>query len=120
MNESLTVNVHKRVTLNCCNEDKKCEQCKPIWQRTMILDNLLLLWFPVIQMNNKVLKRISRSENGFLIEQETGIWFVDERMAIELAATKKEAEAIEEICNVIRRSYQSSLEEEKPECDEVV
>lgn len=105
MNEDLKVMIKKHVTLACCNEDKKCEVCKPIWQRTLILDDSLSFWFPVIGMTNKVLKKLAKSELGLLVENNTGVWYVQEQMALEVAATKKEAQVIKEICDLIRSKY---------------
>jgi hypothetical protein len=117
MNESLCVKVVKQVTLNCCNEDKKCEVCKPVWQRTLILsesgDGILKnysLWFPVHGMTNDTLKKMAKSKNGLLIDHQSGVWYADEDMALSVAVNDTERKIINEISAMVKDAYDKEIE----------
>lgn len=111
MNEDVKCIVRSSVLLGCCPEDKPCGNCSPIWQRTIVIDDTISCWFPIIGITNKVLKKIAKSENGMLIDRSNGTWYVDERLALEICDDKKAQDNLLEMLNKVKEKYNSSLEE---------
>lgn len=117
MNENAKCNIKSSVILSCCKEDIKCKECMPEWQRTIVIDESGLLWFPVIGVTNKVLRKLVKSEGGMLIDRENGTWYVDEQLALEISVNKKEYENLVEMCKKIKDRYAASLEQVKNESE---
>jgi hypothetical protein len=109
MNEDIKCIVKSSVLMGCCPEETPCGSCSPKWQRTIVIDDTSSCWFPVIGMTNKVLKKIIKSEGGMLIDRANGAWYVDEKLALDIAENKKERDNLESMMEKIKEKYNSSL-----------
>lgn len=101
MNELKIIQAKKYVSLACCNEDKKCESCKPLWQRQLVVDNDHDVWFPLVGINNDVLRALLDEECGLVVNPENGVWLIDEHKALSIASDAEKT-IIEELCKAIR------------------
>ena len=124
MNEFKNENVVSLAQL-CCTPDKKCETCTPEWRRSVIIDGNKIVWFPVQRITNEELKVMADSQGGLVINQETGVWWIDEEM-IKLL-NPLQTEQIGKSCDEIRIraselavDYDAKNAEDKvAECDQL-
>lgn len=108
MNEDMSAKVVGSSLLTCC-DSADCKGCRPAWQRTILVtdsDGSIGIWFPVVGMNNDALRKMAKSKQGLLVENNTGVWYMSKKMAYEVANSAKGLAHIDRISALVLKEYQ--------------